>query len=48
MLQLIAVLSCSEYFHMTKVIRASNVKTMPNIEPKPWPQISRPGSGSWY
>ena len=30
---------------MTKIIRARNVKTVRNIEPKPWSQMSGPGCG---
>ena len=45
-LLLISILICSEYFNMTKIIRARNVKTVRNTEPKPWPHISGPGHGS--
>ena len=30
---------------MTKIIRARNVKTVHNIEDKPWSQKSGPGDG---
>ena len=35
---------CSEYFDMTKIIRARNVKTAFNIEPKPLSELSGPES----
>ena len=34
----------SDYFHMTKTIRAENFEIVSNIKSKPWSQISAPGS----
>ena len=46
MLPLISVLICNEYLQMTKVIREKKFQTICNIgQPKPWSQISGPGSG---
>lgn len=46
-LLLILTLICSECFHMTKIIRARNVKRAHNIVPKSWSQISGPGPVFW-
>ena len=40
----ILILICNKHFHMTKFIRTRYVQTVCNIKPKPWSQISGPGT----
>ena len=42
---LTSILIYSKYFRMEKIISARNVRTVRNIEPKPWPQIPGYRSG---
>ena len=39
MLKIISISICNEYFHVTKIIRATHFQTVCNIEPKNWSHI---------
>ena len=40
-----SVLICSEPLHMTKIIRARDIKTVRNVKPAPWSKMLGPESG---